>query len=167
MESARTSAAIAATVVPRYVLGGRVVPLIHAEQAGFSRSDRDARQTVRVRLNGMRRSRLLTITLAIWGVTASLGWFLSAHPGRGVPPECYSLEAEHALTIRPVHGSYTDRAIFAVDDSSDRVTVGYWEDVAGGPHMAIGYPAELTYWLRGPLEDRPVVDPAGDPIPRC
>ena len=110
---------------------------------------------------------LLTGLLAVTTVVASVGWFLSAWDGRGVPPECYRLRAERILEFDTVHGHDTRRSTIAVAESRDAVMLGAWQEVESGAHIARGYPGTVTYLLLGPLGDRPVVDPAGDPIPRC
>lgn len=109
----------------------------------------------------------LTVLLAVTTVTASVGWFVSAWEGRGVPPECYRLRAERVLEFDTTHGQATTRATIAVEEARDKVMVGYWEEVESGAHMAVAHQARVTYGLRYRLEDRLVVDPAGDPIPEC
>lgn len=115
-----------------------------------------------------RGNRLLTILLAITTVTASAGWFLAAREGRGIPPECYSLEdGDRSLWFEGLHGVSTERSTFAVAESPDEVMVGYWEERSSGAHAAIGYPGRLSYMLLQPLGHRPVVDPGGVAVPRC
>ena len=98
----------------------------------------------------------------------SIGWFLAAQEGRGIPPECYSLERDdRSLWFDGLHGGGTERATFAVAESPDKVMIGYWEEADSGPHAAIGYPARLSYRLLQPLGHRPVVDPGGETVPRC
>ena len=105
--------------------------------------------------------------LAITSVTACVGWFLAAREGRGVPPDCYTLDGDRWLRFDALHGISTERSTFAVAESGDQVMLGYWERADSGASAAIGYPARLSYSLRWPLGHRPVVDPAGNTIPRC
>lgn len=105
---------------------------------------------------------LLTTTLV-----ASTGWYLAAREGRGLPPECYALNGDSDIEIRPTHGNATLRATFAVAESPTHVMLGYWEKVAGGDHTMEAYGSVVTYSLVRPLGDRKVVDPAGEAIPAC
>lgn len=117
-----------------------------------------------------RRPRWTTIallTLILTTAVASTGWFLSAREGRGVPPECYTIETPNSIRFDAPHGVDTLRSIFAVAESDDEIMLGYWEEVEDGPHTLMAYPARLTYRLIEPLGDRQVVDPAGDAIPAC
>jgi hypothetical protein len=107
------------------------------------------------------------LLLAGMTIVSSVGWFLSAREGRGIPALCYSLLGESEIGFQPDHGSNTLRATFAVAEDADRVMLGYWEEVSGGMHTAEAYGSSLTYQLVRPLGDRRVVDPAGDPIPTC
>lgn len=116
------------------------------------------------------RGGLLWLALCVLAVTtlvAASGWFLAAREGRGIPPECYTLDGPYGIQFAPVHGNATRRAMFAVAESDNEVTLGYWEDVANGNHTDEGYPSLLTYTLTEPLGDRKVVDPSGEPISAC
>ena len=69
-------------------------------------------------------NRLVNLVLLLATVTASVGWFLAAHHGRGVPPECYTLEGDSSLRFDATHGSATTRSTFAVAESEDQVMLG-------------------------------------------
>jgi len=110
---------------------------------------------------------LLVGLLTATTVVTSTGWFLSAREGRGLPPECYTLESPSAIRFDVLHGSDSRRSTFAVAESDTQVMIGYWQEVEDGFHTAEGYAGRLGYTLTGPLGDRQVVDPAGDPVPSC
>jgi hypothetical protein len=109
---------------------------------------------------------ILVTGLAVALVVASLGWFLSARDGKGIPLDCYVVKGT-TLTVAPTHGSDTLRATFSVSEEENRVVVGYWEEVEGGAHTAEAYLSELSYGLVTPLGRRTVVDPSGAPIAPC
>lgn len=117
------------------------------------------------------RVRLPWLVVGLLGVTtivASTGWFLAAHEGRGIAPQCYSLDdSSREIRFSPLHGNYTLKATFAVAESKEQVMLGYWEESEDGIHTMEGYGSNLTYTLIRPLEGRQVVDPSGEPVPRC
>lgn len=97
---------------------------------------------------------------------SSLGWFLSAREGRGIPVDCYSHDGR-TLAIAAVHGRATLQATFSVAEEEGRVVVGYWEEAEGGVHLQDAFPSELTYGLVEPLGEKSVVDPSGAAIQPC
>ena len=113
-----------------------------------------------------RRNRILVAMLAVATVVTSIGWFLAAREGRGIPVECYRLDADF-IGFDAIHGNNTHRSTFAVAESDDEVMLGYWEDSDDSDHSMMGYDGTVRYLLVEPLGDREVVDPAGEPIPRC
>ena len=108
----------------------------------------------------------LTVALAVGLVASLLGWFFSTRTGAGTPIDCYSVQGD-VLSFSPVHGDGTTKATISVSESSDKVVIGYWEDVDGLTHTAQGYAVDVSYVLTQRLDDRPVVDPSGLPIKKC
>lgn len=105
--------------------------------------------------------------LATTTVAASTGWWLAAREGRGLPVECYTLEAERFISFDAPHGNHTQRSTFSVAESDDEVMLGHWEEADDAVHTLEAYNGSVRHLLVRPLGERDVVDPAGESIPTC
>jgi len=109
---------------------------------------------------------ILTALLAVGLVVTSAGWFLSGRAGSGLPIDCYSADSG-AIAFSPVHGAATTKATFTVEESDEKVVLGYFEDTSSGTHTMQAYSSDVSYTLSHPLGNRPVVDPSGAQVKNC
>jgi hypothetical protein len=86
----------------------------------------------------------LTVVLALGLVASLVGWFFSGREGAGTPIDCYAIEG-----------------------SDSRVVVGFWDQQSSTTTHDTASAVDVSYVLNSRLGNRPVVDPAGQPIRKC